>query len=114
MKVRLTDKIVSSYKWDGHETIVRDLELKGFFLSIGKSKKSFKIQVDVNVDGRRKTVRRTIGTFENTSVSVARNVAKNLIYQIRNPSEDLSKKPDLNSFSDAARILILQKYNENS
>lgn len=92
MKVKLTDKLVASYKWKGSDYIIRDIELRGFFLSVSKSRKSFKIQVDVTKDERRHSIRRTLGTHAEISVEVARNEARRTIQHHKDPVPD--KKPE--------------------
>ncbi|MFG1224284.1 tyrosine-type recombinase/integrase [Xanthobacter wiegelii] len=63
--------------------IVRDTELKGFFLVVGARKKTFTIQGDLRGEGKRAaTVRVAIGDTSEMSTRAARAVAKEYLAQI--------------------------------
>ncbi|MEP9355763.1 integrase arm-type DNA-binding domain-containing protein [Xanthobacter sp. KR7-65] len=63
--------------------IVRDIELKGFFLVVGARKKTFTIQGDLREEGKRAaTIRVAIGDTSEMSTRAARAVAKEYLAQI--------------------------------
>ncbi|MFG1281739.1 tyrosine-type recombinase/integrase [Xanthobacter autotrophicus] len=63
--------------------IVRDTELKGFFLVVGTRKKTFTIQGDLREEGKRAaTIRVAIGDTSEMSTRAARAVAKEYLSQI--------------------------------
>lgn len=106
MKIKLTDRVVASYKWKGSDFIIRDIELRGFFLSVSKSRKSFKVQVDITKDGRRQSVRRTLGTHAELNVDTAREEALRLIHRIKQPLPDEEPEPCIVSFPEWAKEAI--------
>lgn len=72
----LTDQIVASLKSRDTPYAERD-KLRGFFVAVGKRKKTFTVQCDVRDDlGRRRTKKVAIGTFPDISVKSARAIAK--------------------------------------
>lgn len=63
--------------------IVRDTDLKGFFLVVGARKKTFTIQGDIREEGKRAaTIRVAIGDTSEMSTRAARAVAKEYLAQI--------------------------------
>ncbi len=63
--------------------IVRDTELKGFFLIVGARKKTFTIQGDLREEGKRaSTIRVAIGDTSEMSTRAARSIAKEYLAQI--------------------------------
>lgn len=63
--------------------IVRDTDLKGFFLMVGTRKKTFMVQADLRERGKRaSTVRIAVGDTAEISTRAARAVAKDYLVQI--------------------------------
>lgn len=88
MKSALTGKSIKALTWDGKTTIHRDEKLPGFFVTVNKTCKSFKVQADLwqGPRGRRhlvRTVRHTIGTTETTSLKDARREAAEILNMIK-------------------------------
>jgi len=88
MRTTLTQKYIKSLKWGDKVENYRDEKLPGFFLTVNKSCKSFKVQADLweGPRGRRRfvrTVRHTIGTTEEISLDDARQVAREVLNKIK-------------------------------
>ena len=62
--------------------LARDVELKGFFVVVGRKTKTFTVQGDLRVDGTRKTIRVAIGDATEISAREARATAKGYLSQI--------------------------------
>src|SRR6185437_9051627 len=63
--------------------IVRDTELKGFFIMVGARKRIFMVQADLRTEGKRgSTIRVAIGDTTEFSTRAARAVAKEYLIQI--------------------------------
>ena len=63
--------------------LARDTELKGFFVVIGKRKRTFTVQGDLREDGKRATsIRVAIGDVKELSTRTARATAKEYLAQI--------------------------------
>lgn len=67
---------------DKGQYMVRDSELKGFFLIIGTRKKTFAVQAEFWQDGERKGARRALGAVDEMSVREARIAAKGMLAKI--------------------------------
>jgi hypothetical protein len=68
---------------DNGRYIVRDTELKGFFLMVGARKRIFMVQADLRTEGKRgSTIRVAIGDTTEFSTRAARAVAKEYLIQI--------------------------------
>ena len=77
LKATLNDKmIVRLAAADSGQYIVRDADLAGFFLVVGKRKKTFTVQADFWKDGTRRSKRVAIGTSDDLSTRDARLKAK--------------------------------------
>lgn len=83
-RIQLNDKAIAQLPTpDKGRYIVRDSTLKGFFLLVGRRKKSFMIQGDLRQQGKRaSTVRMTIGDSTEVSTRAARAVAREYLAQI--------------------------------
>lgn len=84
LRIPLNDKTIERLPApkDGRY-IVRDTELKGFFLVVGARKKTFTVQGDLRQEGKRaSTVRVAIGDTTELSTRAARSVAKEYLAQI--------------------------------
>ncbi|WP_315783358.1 MULTISPECIES: tyrosine-type recombinase/integrase [unclassified Bradyrhizobium] len=84
VRLLLTDKEIArlpspSEGW----YLARDTELKGFFVVIGKRKRTFTVQGDLRGDGKRATsIRVAIGDVKELSTRTARATAKEYLAQI--------------------------------
>lgn len=77
LKATLNDKMISRLApADTGQYIVRDADLTGFFLVVGKRKKTFTVQADFWKDGTRRSKRLAIGTSDDLSTRDARAAAK--------------------------------------
>jgi len=93
----LTEKKIKGYVWHGEAKTYRDGKVPGFFISINKTCKSYKLQADLwqGAIGRRKlvrTVRHTIGTTETHSLSDARNIASECLSKIKRGVDPFPQK----------------------
>ena len=84
MRILLNDKAIERLMSpDRGRYIVRDTELKGFFLMIGVRKKTFMVQADLRKQGKRaSTVRLAIGDTRELSTRAARSVAKEYLSRL--------------------------------
>lgn len=63
---------------------VRDDELRGFFVTVGKSRITFQAQVETYRNGKRiKTEKRKIGTYPEMTADAARKIARDLMTDMR-------------------------------
>lgn len=84
IRILLTDKMIAQLPSpkDGWY-LARDTELKGFFVVVGKRKRTFTVQADLRKGGRRaSTVRIAIGDTREMSTRTARATAKEYLAQI--------------------------------
>lgn len=83
MRTVLTDKVIAKEPLceDG-QRILRDAELKGFFVLIGKRSKAYMIQSDLRRDEDRKTIRMKLGRVGRITTREARAKARLLLGQI--------------------------------
>lgn len=84
MRILLNDKTIERLSAPDHgRYIVRDTDLKGFFLMVGTRKKTFMIQADLRKRGKRiSTVRLALGDTQALSTRVARSLAKEYLAQL--------------------------------
>ncbi|NJO53510.1 MAG: integrase family protein [Bacteroidales bacterium] len=84
MRLPLNDKLIERLlPPENGRYIVRDAELKGFFLVVGARKKTFTIQGDLREEGKRaSTIRVAIGDTSEMSTRAARSIAKEYLGQI--------------------------------
>ena len=62
MRLALTDKAILALEFsDSGQRIVRDAELPGFFLMVGKRTKTFMVQGDLRQNGKRHSLRLKVG-----------------------------------------------------
>lgn len=84
IRVLLTDKTIGQLPVpnDGWY-LARDFELKGFFVVVGKRKRTFTVQGDLRKGGKRlSSVRVSIGDTREISTRTARAIAKEYLAQI--------------------------------
>jgi hypothetical protein len=96
IRLLLTDRaIVQLPAPDDGWYLARDTELKGFFIVVGKRKRTFTVQGDLRKDGKRvSSVRVSIGDTREISTRTARATAKEYLAQIsrgRHPNPALCK-----------------------
>lgn len=105
MRILLNDKTIDRLPPAASgRYIVRDTELKGFFLMVGARKKTFMVQGDLRQQGKRaSTVRVAIGDTSELSTRAARSVAKEHLIQIgRGIHPKSERKPTKASRADVA------------
>jgi integrase len=84
IRILLTDKTIAQLlsPTDGWY-LARDTELKGFFVVVGKRKRTFTVQGDLRQDGKRaSSIRVSIGDTREMSTRSARAIAKEYLAQI--------------------------------
>ena len=83
-RVLLTDKTIARMPIpDDGWYLVRDTELRGFFVVVGKRKRTFTIQGDLRRDGKRvSSIRVSIGDTREMTTRAARAIAKGYLSQI--------------------------------
>src|SRR5712691_10521111 len=76
----LTDKAILALPFaaSGQE-LVRDSELSGFFVVVGKRRKTFMVQGDLRANGKRESLRIKVGEVGELSTREARARAKTLL-----------------------------------
>jgi hypothetical protein len=84
IRVLLTDKTIAQLPApDDGWYLARDTELKGFFVVIGKRKRTFTVQGDLRLDRKRaSSIRVSIGDTSEMSTRTARATAKEYLAQI--------------------------------
>jgi Arm DNA-binding domain len=92
VRIHLTDReilrlSVSEKGW----YLARDTELRGFFVVVGRKTKTFTVQGDLRVDGKRKTIRVLVGDAAEMSTRDARALAKGYLSQI---AQGVHPKPE--------------------
>lgn len=82
-RVELTDRIIARLPLaELGQYVVRDSELAGFQVIVGKRRKTFAIYTEFWKDGARKAVRKTLGTVGDLNTRQARALAKETIGKI--------------------------------
>src|SRR3954454_14906842 len=93
LRISLTDKSIAQLPApkDGWY-LARDTELKGFFVVIGKRRRTFTVQGDLRQGGKRaSSIRVSIGDAREMSTRAARATAKEYLAQIsrgRHPKDE--------------------------
>src|SRR6056297_1346581 len=84
-RTKLTDAAVRKLPpAEAGQYIVRDTELRNFYLVVGKQAKTFTVQVDMpNPLGKAKTRKRTVGRFPEVGCVEARRLAQAAIVGLR-------------------------------
>jgi len=93
IRISLTDKAIAQLPAPKEGWyLARDTELKGFFVVIGKRKRTFTVQADLREGGKRaSSIRVSIGDASEMSSRAARATAKEYLAQIsrgRHPKND--------------------------
>ena len=80
MRLALTDKAIQAVQFTASgQQIVRDAELPGFFLMVGKRTKTFMVQGDLRQNGKRQSLRLKVGEVGEVKSREARAKAKALL-----------------------------------
>jgi hypothetical protein len=96
-KLQLTDKVVTDLPSPAADRyLVRDTDLAGFFVQVGKRTKTFMVQGDLRAGGTRRTIRLKIGTADRMTTRKARAAAMELLGKIARGEDprDRPSKPD--------------------
>src|SRR5229473_6561251 len=96
IRIHLTDKTIAQFPTpkDGWY-LARDTELRGFFVVVGKRKRTFTVQGDLRRDGKRaSSIRLSIGNTSEMSTRVARAAAKEYLAQISQGRHPKAVKED--------------------
>jgi site-specific recombinase XerD len=120
IRIPLTDKTIAqlSAPKDGWY-LARDTELKGFFVVVGKRKRTFTVQGDLRQGGKRaSSIRVSIGDASEMSTRAARATAKEYLAQIsrgRHPKDDKQAErtnlaPAMESGGTIASITLRQAW----
>ncbi|HTW36795.1 MAG TPA: integrase arm-type DNA-binding domain-containing protein, partial [Rhizomicrobium sp.] len=93
IRLTLTDKVIAQLATPASGWyLARDTDVKGFFVIVGRRKKTFAVQGDLRRDGKRAaTLRVTIGDANDISTRSARATAREYLAQIsrgKHPKED--------------------------
>jgi hypothetical protein len=112
LRIQLNDKTIERLPIpEKTRYVVRDTDLKGFFLVVGKRKKSFSIQGDLREKGRRaSTIRIVIGDTTEISTRAARAVAKEYLAQISRGIHPKSEERAVKA-SSAAELTQIEQAN---
>lgn len=91
--------------------LARNVELKGFFVVVGRRTKTYTVQGDIRVDGRRSTIRVSIGDASEISARDARATAKGYLSKIQkgeHPRRQVkTSKTDVPGFAVASPKLVV-------
>jgi integrase len=92
-RLTLTDKasLALPFMTSG-QRLVRDAELSGFFVVVGKRTKTFVVQGDLRVNGKRQSVRIKVGEVGDLNTREARAKAKTLLGSIAKGIDPRQKK----------------------
>ena len=96
IRILLTDKTIGRLPTpeDGWY-LARDTELRGFFVFVGKRKRTFTVQGDLRRGGKRvSSIRVSIGNTSEISTRAARAIAKQYLAQIRRGQHPKEPKQD--------------------
>src|SRR5450432_3828204 len=104
VRILLTDKAIArlSTPKDGWY-LARDTELKGFFVVVGKRKRTFTVQGDLRQGGKRAcSIRKAIGDVSEITTRTARATAKDYLAQISRGQHPKAEKRGLGAGKIAA------------
>ena len=103
-RITLSDRSIAALPFAASkQRIIRDSDLAGFFLLIGKRTKTFMIQSDLRTDGKRHTIRLKVGEFGQVTTREARAQAQSLLGSITagvDPRPEPKNAPPARSNSD--------------
>jgi hypothetical protein len=106
IRVLLTDKAIGQLPVpDDGWYLARDSELKGFFVVVGKRKRTFTVQGDLRKGGKRlSSVRVSIGDTREISTRTARAIAKEYLARISQGQHPKASQDELRSSRENAEI----------
>ncbi|APG09993.1 integrase [Bradyrhizobium japonicum] len=120
IRISLTDKAIAQLPAPKEGWyLARDIELKGFFVVIGKRRRTFTVQGDLRQGGKRaSSIRVSIGDASEMSTRAARTTAKEYLAQIsrgRHPKDDKQAEgtkpaPAIESGGKATSITLRQAW----
>lgn len=77
IRIHLTDREISRLPVPTEGWyLARDTELKGFFVVVGRRKRTFTVQGDLRARGRRKSIRVSVGNVLQMTTREARTLAR--------------------------------------
>ena len=83
LKATLNDKMIGRLALaDKGQYVVRDADLRGFFLTIGTRRKTFTVQGECWKDGKRHTKKVALGSTDDLTTREARVMAKDILARI--------------------------------
>src|SRR5712691_4385289 len=92
-RLALTDKAILALPFTtAGQRLVRDAELSGFFIVVGKRTKTFMVQGDLRANGMRQSVRIKVGEAGELNTREARAKAKTLLGSIAKGIDPRPKK----------------------
>lgn len=96
VRILLTDKAIARLPTPKQGWyLARDTELKGFFVVVGKRKRTFTVQADLRQGGKRaSSIRVAIGDASEISTRTARTTAKDYLAQISRGQHPKFEKPE--------------------
>src|SRR6266851_9845045 len=101
-RLTLTDKAIMSLPFaTAGQRLVRDAELSGFFVLVGKRSKTFMVQGDLRANGKRQSVRLKVGEAGELNTREARAKAKTLLGSI---AKGIDPRP--NKITDDESFLV--------
>ena len=103
VRILLTDKTIARLPTPKEGWyLARDMELKGFFVVVGKRKRTFTVQGDLRQGGKRaSSIRVAIGDTTEMSTRTARATAKDYLAQISRGQHPKNEKQDLEDTAEA-------------
>ncbi|HEY2530244.1 MAG TPA: Arm DNA-binding domain-containing protein [Xanthobacteraceae bacterium] len=103
-RLALSDKAIVAFHFaPSGQRIIRDTQLPGFFVMIGKRTKTFMAQGDLRVNGKRQSIRIKVGEVGEIKTREARAKAKELLGSIAKGVDPPPKtKPLSDTRSDQA------------
>lgn len=97
IRIQLTDREISRLPVPTEGWyLARDTELKGFFVVVGRRKRTFTVQGDMRVGGQRKSIRVSVGDVSQMTTREARTIAKSYLAQIargEHPKPEAERQP---------------------
>lgn len=112
LKMALSDKaILRLAPAEKGQYLVRDTEMKGFFLIVGAKRKTFTVQGEHWKDGKRTSKRMAVGVAGDISTRDARIKAKNLLAKIARGDFSESKKAGPEAAPAVEGVTLRQAWN---
>lgn len=92
-RIKLTDRRVARLPQPARGSyLVRDAELRSFFLVVGRYTKTYTVQADIRVGGQRKSVRVAVGRADEVQAREARQAAREALREISRGSHPKPEK----------------------